>query len=206
MASPNEDIGALYERHALEYARDRGPDIAMERRWLDRFLSLVPAGNRVLDLGCGQGEPIARYIVASGRRVHGIDTSPTLIALARAKLPGETWEVADMRGLALGRAYEGLIAWDSFFHLTRDHQRAMFPVFARHAAPGAALLFTSGPADGEAMGHYRGDVLYHASLAPNEYRSLLAAQGFEVIAHLAEDPDCGRHTVWLARRAVASTR
>jgi SAM-dependent methyltransferase len=203
MTSPAEDIAALYERHARAYARDRCPEITMERRWLDRFRSLVPVGGTVLDLGCGHGDPIARYVVGSGRRVHGVDSSPSLIEFARAKLPGETWEVADMRGLDLGQPYDGLIAWDSFFHLTRDDQRAMFPVFARHAVPGAPLLFTSGPGDGEAVGCYRGSPLYHASLAPNEYRSLLAAQGFEVIAHNAEDPDCGYHTVWLARRAAA---
>ena len=42
---------------------------------------------------------------------------------------------ADMRRLALGRRFAGLIAWDSFFHLRPQDQRAMFPIFAAHAAP-----------------------------------------------------------------------
>jgi hypothetical protein len=36
-------------------------------------------------------------------------------------------------------------------------------VFRRHAAPKAALMFTSGPAAGEAIGAYRGEPLYHAA-------------------------------------------
>ena len=75
----------------------------------------------------------------------------------------------------------------------------MFPVFRKHAAPRAALMFTSGPAHGEAIGGYKGEPLYHASLDAAEYRALLNANGFEVVAHVVENPDCGGHTVWLAR-------
>ena len=74
----------------------------------------------------------------------------------------------------------------------------MFARFARLSAPEAALMFTSGPYDGEVVGEMWGEPLYHASLAPDEYRSLLVANGFGVVAHMAEDPQCGGHTVWLA--------
>ncbi|WP_312011819.1 MULTISPECIES: hypothetical protein [unclassified Bradyrhizobium] len=60
-------------------------------------------------------------------------------------------------------------------------------------------MFTSGPAHGEAIGSYRGEPLYHASLDATEYRVLLCANGFDVVAHVVEDPDCGGHTVWLAQ-------
>ena len=61
-------------------------------------------------------------------------------------------------------------------------------------------MFTSGPRHGEAIGQLRGEPLYHASLAPEEYRTLLAAHGFAVVAERMEDPGCGGHSVWLARR------
>jgi hypothetical protein len=76
----------------------------------------------------------------------------------------------------------------------------MFPVFRHHARPGAPLLFTSGPAFGEAVGTFQGELLYHASLGPGEYRLLLGRHGFDVVAHAAEDPGCGGRTVWLAQR------
>ncbi len=62
-----------------------------------------------------------------------------------------------------------------------------------------ALMFTSGPAYGEAVGTYEGEPLYHASLDGAEYRTLLDESGFEVVEHIVEDPDCGGHTVWLAQ-------
>jgi predicted TPR repeat methyltransferase len=189
----------LYERHARAWDAKRGRRL-MEAAWLERFAALVPAGGSVLDIGCGMGEPIGRHLAESGYRVTGVDTSETLIGLARQRMPEQMWRVADMRTLTLGQRFDGLLAWDSFFHLAREDQRRMFPVFAAHAAEGAALLFTSGPANGEAIGSFEGEPLYHASLAPEDYRALLAASGFEVVAHVAEDRACGGHTVWLARR------
>lgn len=175
----------------------------MERAWLDRFLANIPAGGRVLDLGCGMGEPIARYLIERGFAVTGVDVAPTLIAFCRARFPAQAWHVADMRGLALGHCFHGVLAWDSFFHLARQDQRRMFATFSAHARPGAPLMFTSGPADGEAIGEYEGEPLFHASLDPTEYRALLEGSGFEVVDHRAEDPDCGGHTIWLARRRTA---
>ena len=74
----------------------------------------------------------------------------------------------------------------------------MFPRFAAHANPDAALLFTSGNAEGAAIGALEDEPLYHGSLDPKEYRTLLDANGFDVVAHVVEDPDCGNRTVWLA--------
>lgn len=195
-------IVGLYERNAALWDESRGRSL-FERPWLNRFLESVPSGGRVLDIGCGSGEPFARHFVEQAYRVTGIDSSQTLIALCRERMPGEDWHVADMRCLALGRTFHALIAWDSFFHLTPDDQRAMFPVFREHAAPGAALMFTSGPAHGVAMGEFGGEPLYHASLAPEEYRSLLKENDFDVVAYKDDDTDCGGHTIWLARRKGA---
>ena len=192
-------IVGLYERNAALWDASRGKNL-FEAPWLDRFLASVPSGGTILDIGCGSGEPFARHFADRGYQVTGIDGSPTLISLCRARMPAQTWHVTDMRGLALERSYDGLVAWDSFFHLTTDDQRSMFPVFRAHSASGSMLMFTSGPAHGEAFGEFGGEVLYHASLDPAEYRALLDTNGFDVVDFRTEDPDCGGHTIWLARR------
>ena len=104
-----------------------------------------------------------------------------------------------MRSLSLGRTFDGIIAWDSLFHLCPDDQRQMFPIFRAHAALRAVLMFTSGPDHGVATSIFQREPLYHASLNGAEYRALLAANGFDVVAHAVEDPSCGRHTIWLAQ-------
>ena len=193
----HDTIIGLYERHARAFDRERGRTLP-EQPWLDRFLGFVPASGTVLDVGCGMAEPIAAYVIATGRAVVGLDASHTLIGLCRTRFPEQEWIVGDMRVLALGRKFDGVLAWDSLFHLHLDAQRGMFARLAAHARPGAPLLFTSGVSEGEAIGEYCGEPLYHASLEPAEYERRLAAHGFAVRAHVVEDPACGCHTVWLA--------
>jgi hypothetical protein len=202
-ATCSEAIVDLYERHAQDFDRDRGRGLH-EKAWLDRFLGCVRPCGVVLDIGCGMAEPIAGYVIEAGFRVVGIDSSPSLIAMCRTRFPDAEWIVGDMRQLALNRRFDGLLAWDSFFHLKMDDQRAMFPRFAAHSLPGAPLMFTSGPVRGEAIGSYCGEPLYHASLDPSTYEQFLSINGFSVRAYLADDPDCGGHTVWLTQRGQSA--
>ena len=195
----HDRIVTLYEENAAAWDRQRGRDL-FEQPWLDRFLALLPEGGRILDIGCGSGEPIASYFVARGFSVTGVDSSASLIALAQARLPDQEWIVADMRRLDLRRRFDGLIAWHSFFHLAADDQRAMFARFAAQAAAGAALMFTSGAEAGEAIGEWHGEPLFHTSLDPAEYESLLADNGFALVERRLRDPECGDATVWLARK------
>jgi len=195
----SDRIIGLYEENAAAWDRERGRDL-IEATWLERFAALLPARGSVLDIGCGMGEPIAGWLIARGFALTGIDSAPSLIAMARERFPGEEWIVADMRALDLGRRFDGLIAWHSFFHLPPDDQRPMFARFATHAKPGAPLIFTSGCSHGESVGAWQSEPLYHGSLAPADYRALLAQNGFEVVAHAARDPDCGSATIWLALR------
>ncbi|MCO6177221.1 class I SAM-dependent methyltransferase [Ciceribacter sp. RN22] len=199
--SDAERVISLYERHARAFDALRSKHL-FEKRWLDRFAGELAAGASVLDIGCGSGEPMAADLVSRGLLVTGVDSSPTLIGLCRARFPVGEWHVADMRRLGLGRVFDALLAWHSFFHLTPDEQRDMFPIFAQHADEGAMLMFTSGPREGISVGTFEGEPLYHASLAPEEYRRLLGANGFAVIDHMAEDPDCGGATIWLARQGL----
>jgi SAM-dependent methyltransferase len=198
MSGDAERIIGIYDRNAEFWDSDR-LRILFEKSWLDRFLALLPIGGSILDIGCGAAEPIARYIIAAGYALTGVDSSPAMIGICKSRFPGHDWLVADMRTLSVARRFNGLIAWDSFFHLTHDAQRKMFPIFRLHAAPNAALMFTSGPSYSETIGRYRGEPLYHSSLGEAEYFSLLNNNGFEVVAHVADDQECDRHTVWLAR-------
>ena len=167
---------------------------------MDRFLTLIPAHSHILDLGCGSAKPIAAYLIEQANTVTGVDSSDVMIEMAKKNFPEHTWILADMRTVDLDRKFDAILAWDSFFHLTQQDQRDMFEIFNQYTKAGAALMFTSGPSQGEAIGEMFGDALYHASLAPEEYRALLKQSGFKVIKMVAEDVECTGHTVWLAQK------
>lgn len=195
-----QKIIQIYQKYGRDWTELRG-DYLYEKAWLDRFLALLPATDAsVLDLGCGSGHPIAAYLIENGCQVTGIDRSEVMLEMARQSFPEQTWINADMRHFHFDQQFDGILAWDSFFHLTPDDQREMFAQFSAHAKLGAALMFTSGPSHGEAIGKMFGEPLYHASLDAEEYRALLAQYSFDVVKMVAEDAECTGHTVWLAKK------
>lgn len=197
-----EDVIAAYDREGPLWAETRDRRLT-ERPWLDRALALAPrpAGRRrVLDLGCGAGRPIAEYLADRGCLVTGVDASRPMIELFARVVPRAVALHADMRTLSLSQPFDLVLAWDSFFHLSGADQRAMFPVFARHAAPRAVQVMTTGPRAGVAIGRLGEAALFHESLDPDDYRALYDGAGFEVLGYWPEEPACGGRSIWMARR------
>lgn len=67
------------------------PLVALERRVIRRH---VRPGMRVLDIGCGVGETLAR-LPHNVARV-GVDFSPAMLAMARRRAPEQRFEVLDL--------------------------------------------------------------------------------------------------------------
>ena len=194
-----QNIIEIYKKHARAWTELRG-NFLYEKTWLDHFLALIPQHSKILDLGCGSGKPIADYLIRHDYKITGVDSSDVMIEMAQQNFPEQHWLQADMRTVEFEQKFNAILAWDSFFHLTPNDQRQMFRQFARFAQQGTVLMFSSGPSHGEAIGDLFGDALYHASLAPEEYRALLKQSGFKVIKMVAEDVECTGHTVWLAQK------
>jgi trans-aconitate methyltransferase len=192
------NIISLYHSVASRFDRDRCKTL-MEGFCLREIAARIRDKDDVLDLGCGSGEPIARFFIEACCRVTGVDAARAMIEMCHTRFPDGGWIQADMRSLTLRNRFDAIIAWDSFFHLTADDQRRMFPVFHDHIARQGLLLFTSGHRAGTAIGDMFGHPLFHASLDSEVYESLLARYGFQVLLHRVEDPECGDHTVWLAQ-------
>ncbi len=193
------DTRAVYDQNARAYDRERGKTL-FEARWLTRFSDTLPRKGKVLDLGCGTGQPIAAWLIAEGFRYTGADFSDPMLAIARARWPDQDWRTADMRTLDLGETFDGIIAWNSFFHLTPDEQRTTLPRLAQHLNPGGRLMVTTGPMAGETTGTVAGETVYHASLSPAEYATLLETHALRLTAFMAEDPTCQNHTVLMATK------
>lgn len=193
------DTADIYDAEAAAYDAQRSRAL-FEARWLARFSACLKPGGRVLDLGCGAGEPIAQWFIGEGFVLTGVDVSGAMLDIARRRWPGGDWRQADMRNLDLPERFDGIVAWDSFLHLTPQEQRGALQQMARHMLPGGSLLFTVGSRHGEATGTVGGRRVYQASLSPAEYATLLQTHGLRLTGFLAEDPDCNSHSVMMARK------
>lgn len=134
-------LAALYDQLADTYAAGRHRfDIAPV---LERFAERLPAGARLLDAGCGAGEPTARYFLQRGCTVTGIDISHRMLTLARQRVPEADFRPMDMRRLDFpADSFAAITAIYSVFHLPRTDHSALFAGFARVLQPGGVVLLT----------------------------------------------------------------
>ncbi|HEX2163958.1 MAG TPA: class I SAM-dependent methyltransferase [Thermoanaerobaculia bacterium] len=188
-----------YDATADTYAAARaapGP----ERRWVEGLLALLPGGSRVVDLGCGNGRPVAAALSAAGHRVTGVDFSLGQLARARRLAPDARLVAADLADLAFRAArFDAAVAWDSVFHLPPALQPPLFRRLRGWLAPNAPVLLTLGGEAGEIRADHLGAPTYYGALAPGDALAALAASGLDLLEHAFDQP---RHLVVLARAAA----
>lgn len=152
MADLKASLARGYSLSALTYDAIAGP---MYLAGLHRLLPLVrvrPAP-AILDVGCGTGINLieAARVLGPARALAGIDLSPGMVAVARAKaaflgVPADI-RVGDAEALPYPAGSFDLVLCNSVFHWLRDRARAARE-FARVLAPGGQLLLICAAAPG----------------------------------------------------------
>ena len=150
--------------------------------YLARAMAGAPRG-WALDVGCGSGGRFPRAMLSAGFAVHGIDAADAMIALAAARHPEATFDVADVVEWRSERAYALVVAWDSLFHVALSRQEGVVQKLCRSLASGGRLLFTVGGTYGEFVAPMRGQPLYYASLDAHRYLEILSREGCRCILY-----------------------
>ncbi len=197
MSDPYDETRKLYRDVASVYDTQRDKSL-FERKWLDKVLQRCPPAPRILYLGCGSGEPVARYLIDQGARITGVDFSPEMLAISRFRFPAHTWIAADVRDYTPPDPFDAVVMWSVLFHLTQDDQRLVIPKLAKMVKNGQPVLLQTGIQAGESFGTVLGRRVYHATLDTVEYRDLLIQSGLSDIDYVPEDPEAGGFTLWLA--------
>ena len=78
MDSNHKDIVRnTYNKIAQKYIDARG--MFHSTKQVEKLLPLIPEGGTVLDIGCGPGIPVDRYLIDNGYNVIGLDISESQI-------------------------------------------------------------------------------------------------------------------------------
>jgi SAM-dependent methyltransferase len=172
----------------------------------------LPAGARVLDLGCGAGVPISLRL-AERFEVTGVDISERQIELARRNVPGATFIHGDMMAQAFPEgSFDAVVAFFSIFHLPREEHGAVFGKVAAWLRPGGYLVASTGSRSdpGTVEEDWLGAPMYWSFYPSARSLELIRASGLEIVraADETSDEDGRPHTfLWLvARKPIGAPR
>src|SRR5215469_15472652 len=197
------DYSAAFRRY--------GPPSEMERHYLDRLLVLCPRAPKILDLGCGTGLPVDKYLADRGAQLTGIDISPKHVALAKGNLPAASYREGDILHAVLPEGdFDGVVSLYAIFHIPRSEHADLFVRINRLLKPNGLLLATLGTSDlayGEEAS-WAGARMAWSSHDAETYKRLLTGARFDIIESAFEgQPGDGEYHFWvLARKSSPSTR
>jgi ubiquinone/menaquinone biosynthesis C-methylase UbiE len=110
MAKKEKIVEEGYDKIAEEYHARR--HVLDNRKELEMFATMLPKGSKVLDVGCGAGVPVAKFLARAGFMVTGIDISERMVALARKNVPKATFTRKDMAGVHFkSNSFDGITAF-----------------------------------------------------------------------------------------------
>jgi cyclopropane fatty-acyl-phospholipid synthase-like methyltransferase len=151
-ARQRELVRRGYDAISLAYRGDDGQaaessteDVRRYDGWIAELAGLLPAGARVLDLGCGAGIPATRALTDHGLQVLGADFSSVQLHRARRLVPAASLVQADMTALRLRPAsLDAVVSFYALIHVPLTDQQSLFPRIRSWLRPGGLFLATVG--------------------------------------------------------------
>ena len=144
MSEPHRrTVEAGYDMMAEQYLATKDPEDPLALAALEDLAPVVPPGAAVLDLGCGAGVPVTRWLAGRGFAVTGVDVSARQLELARSNVPDGTFIKADMTGLAFDpETFDAVVAFHSIIHVPRNEHPALLARIHRWLKPEGVFLAT----------------------------------------------------------------
>lgn len=167
--------------------------------FLRQLLDRLPTGSRVVDLGCGPGDPSARLLSAQ-HRVLGVDLSRVQIELARQAAPSAEFVIADLTHFSLRPgSVDAVICIYVLGHVPAKDHRSILREIAKWLRPGGLLLANAPLGAGASIAaDWLGVQMFFDGLGEEETIAAIAEAGLELEAaeRVADEEDRGEF-VWL---------
>ena len=203
-------VRAGYNILSRAYRADTA-DEATQRQyveWLGVVRERAPAGGDVLDLGCGNGIPAAKWLSDNGFWVTGVDLSDTMIDRARELVPkarflrGDATSVDDID--FGGSAFDAVVSFYALIHMPITDQPGVIARAARWLRPGGLFLATVGHTawtgtENDWLGG--GADMWWSHPEAATYRAWIESAGLAIDDERFVAEGAGGHTLFVATRA-----
>ncbi|NPD88688.1 MAG: class I SAM-dependent methyltransferase [Asgard group archaeon] len=170
-----------YNKIALKYHSERNKFESIVE--LKQFTNLLIPGAKLLDVGCGAGVPVTKYLVDEGFSVTGIDISEKMLSLAKKHVPkGEFFKI-DMSEMDFpDDTFDGIVSFYAIIHLPREKHAPLFKKFQKILKSGGLMMIVLGSDEWEVIDDYFGAKMFWSQHSTEQSIELVKDAGFEIIS------------------------
>lgn len=169
-----------YNKIVLHWAKARNN--AIVNKPIIDFAAKIKPNGKILDIGCGTGKPIAKYLSDQHFIITGIDVSDKMIECAKANdIKNANFLQSHFFDFVSDEPFDGIIAWDSLFHFPKNRQIEIYSKIYKLLNADGFFLFTHGKQEDEHVDQMFGESFYYSCLSKDYVLDLLNDIGFKVI-------------------------
>jgi cyclopropane fatty-acyl-phospholipid synthase-like methyltransferase len=189
-----------YNQIAEKYLQDR--DQFKNIRYLEKFIGLLKPGSKILDIGCGAGQPIDEYLIKKGFKVIGIDISEKQIELARQNVPMATFKVKDMSLFKHGEYnIEAVVSFYAIFHILRENHLKLFKIINSFLPKDGLILVSMGFSEWEGTeDDFHGAKMFWSHYNAKKNKEIIKKAGFKVLLDEIDTSRGEKHQMIIARK------
>lgn len=187
-----------YDKVAQNYSSQR--DQFRNDKYLERLVKLLKSGSTILDIGCGAGVPVDKYLVGRGFRVIGIDISEKQIELAKKNVPQAFYKTKDMSELQYGEyQVDGVISFYAIFHTPREQHKELFKKINSFLPKDGLILVTMGAGEWEGTEEdFHGTKMWWSHYGAEKNKEIIKKAGFKILLDEIDTSGNEKHQVVLA--------
>ena len=183
MSNQNSEIVREgYNKIAEKYNKQR--KIYQSKSLLLKFLKYLPKNSKVLDLGCGAGIPISKFLIDNGCKVVGIDFSDGMLKLARKNVHAARFIKMDITKMKFkANSFDGAVSFYAIIHIPRKYHSKIYTNLHKILKPDAIIMLNASGTNTweETAKDYLGVPMFWSFYHPKITLKLISNAGFEVI-------------------------
>lgn len=189
-----------YNKVAKTYSAQR--DLFKNDKYLTELTKLLKPNSTVLDIGCGSGIPVDKYLINKGFKVIGIDISEEQIKLAKQNIPEGTFEVKNMSDLKEG-GYQvnAVVSFYAVFHIPREEHQELFKKINSFLPVGGLILVTMGVGEWEGTEEdFHGSKMWWSHYGADKNKEIVKNASFKILLDEIDTSGDERHLFIIASK------
>ena len=171
-----------YTKIAEKYHKQR--HLYHNKSLLLKFIKYLPKNSRVLDLGCGAGVPISKFLSDKEYRVTGIDFADGMLRLARKNVLKAKFLKMDMTKMNFKpNSFDGAVSFYAIIHIPREKHSRIYKRLNKILKNSAVMLVNAGGHKEweEFVEDYMGTQMFWSFYSPKKTLSMIEDAGFKII-------------------------